>query len=322
MRDRLPRWAAAVACAVLAVWVVLGSVPSASAADEVAFTWSDPRLATPAGLARDTDHGVYWVANSGRYATTAVYAVRPDGRTAARLVLNIPTTAVEAVGYQTGRVFLADIGDPNRTRTQIAVSFATVPSLADATVTYRSWDFTYPDGAHDAEALLLGPGTQIYVVTKGASPGIYKAPAQPVATKANALTRVADAPAGVTDGTFLPSGRVALRTATEVLELDPATWETVATSTLPTQQNGKTLAPTLDGAALLAGGQGIGTPVHKVALPSAVATATPTPTPTPGAQSSDSQPVIEEGDRSGTLVALVAAALVAVAAGAYTLVRR
>ena len=81
-------------------------------------------------------------------------------------------------------------------------------------------------------------------------------------------------------------------------------------------------APTLDGTALLAGGQGIGTPVHKVALPSAVATATPTPTPTPGAQSSDSQPVIEEGDRSGTLVALVAAALVAVAAGAYTLVRR
>jgi hypothetical protein len=112
------------------------------------------------------------------------------------------------------------------------VSFATVPALADATVTYRSWDFTYPDGAHDAEALLLGPGTQIYVVTKGASPGIYKAPAQPVATKANALTSVVDAPAG---DRHRPALRVALRTPPRCSE-STNTWETVATSTLPTAE--------------------------------------------------------------------------------------
>lgn len=317
MRDRLHRWLAAVSCVLL---LVLGTAP-AWAADGVAFTWSDPRIATPVGLAADADHGVYWVANSGGSASNALYAVRADGRTAARLVFNLPSTDVQAVAYQGGKVYLADVGDPNLNRKYVTVGYTTVTALTDATVTYRAVDFTYPDGPHHAEAILVGTGGQLYLVTAGASPGIYEAPAQPVTTRTNQLTRVADAPADVTDGTFLPSGRVALRTKNEVYELDSA-WQTVASAALPAQENGKSLGVSLDASSLLVGGQGIGTKVLMVRFPSQ-GTPSPeaTPSPTPS-ETATAAPVQERSDQSGTRIALLAAALLAVIAGAYTLIRR
>ncbi len=326
MRDPLRRLSAVVACLV-AVFLVWGAPASAADAD-VAFTPSDPRLTAVVGMAGDADHGVYWLANGGGSATTAVYAVRPDGRTAARSVFNVPSTDVQAVAYRAGKVFLADIGDAKLARKTVTVVTATVTGLVDGTVAYKTMEFTYPDGAHDAEAMLVGPNDQIYFVTKGASPGVYRAPAAPVTTKANALTRVADAPAGVTDATYLPSGRVALRTAGEVFEIDPATWQTIASAALPAQKDGRSLSTTLDGTGLLAGDQGNGAPVLSVRLPSAptppasaapssAASASPSPSATEAAQ-----PAGEHSDQSGTLFALVAAGLVAIIAGAYTLIRR
>lgn len=285
-------------------------------------------------MAADADRGVYWLVNGGGSATTAAYAVKPDGRTAARVVLNLPTTDVQAVGFQGGKVYVADIGDAKKTRKLITVAYAQITTLIDGTVTYRSMDFTYPDGPRDAEAMLVAPDGRLYVVTKGTSPGIYQAPQNPVTTKANALSRVADAPAEVTDATFLPSGRVALRTATEIHEVDPATWGAVATSAAPEQASGKALAVALDGSALLAGAAGAKTPVLKVKFPSAP---TPVATPAPSqasSQASSQSPgqaptaTVEEvvterrSDQSGTRFALIAAAFVAMIAGAYTLIRR
>ena len=69
-----------------------------------------------------------------------------------------------------GTVWLADTGDNRRTRATVAL-IALRPTAP--TGIYR---LTYPDGPHDAEALLLAPDGTPYVVTKeilGAS-GVYR----------------------------------------------------------------------------------------------------------------------------------------------------
>ncbi len=320
MRDRF--WALLTALAVL----VVALAPGTARADDALFTWGDQRLTSITGVAADQANQVYWAANGGASTTTAVYAVRPDGRTAARLVLNLPTTSVQAVGYHGGRVYLADVGDPQRTRAQVTVA-SVAASVTSTSVTYRSWDLTYPDGAHDAKALLLGPGAEIYLVTSAPTAGVYAAPSQLSTTKANALTRVADAPEGVVDGTYLTSGRVALRTATELLEVDPAaSWQVTARTPLP-QADGESVTTALGGDGLLVAGTGAGTAAKRAALPSAATPSAATPSATapaasPSPATGPADPDQTTQDNSGTITALVAAAALALGAGAYTLLRR
>src|SRR5947199_8194999 len=83
--------------------------------------------------------------------------------------------------------------------------------LADADVRYHRYDFTYPDGPHNAETLLVEPGTnQLYIVTKvdkGAG-GIYSAPPSPSRQATTKLTKLAPAPARTFSHVpFLPHGQ-------------------------------------------------------------------------------------------------------------------
>jgi hypothetical protein len=79
---------------------------------------------------------------------------------------------------------------------------------------YKTYEFRYPDGAHNAEGLMVQPRThRIYIVSKvkGASGAIYRAPSTPSTTAVNTLTRVGSAPAGMSDAVFLRDGRFVLR---------------------------------------------------------------------------------------------------------------
>lgn len=85
-------------------------------------------------------------------------------------------------------LYLGDIGDNDRKRAQIIVYRVEEPRVtsADALTNAKSprtttpadvIRLTYPDGKHDAEALLVHPSTgDIYIVTKvrGAPAGVYK----------------------------------------------------------------------------------------------------------------------------------------------------
>ncbi len=108
--------------------------------------------------------------------------------------------------------------------------FTEPKALADRTVEARWYRFTYPDGPHDAEALLVHPRSgRFLVVTKDvAGAGVYRAPRDPVTEDQgiNELERVADAPAFVTDGAYLPDGRLVLRTYSAVHVYDRVGHET------------------------------------------------------------------------------------------------
>jgi len=76
-------------------------------------------------------------------------------------------------------LYLGDVGDNPLNRTEYAIYRFAEPSLTADTV--RAFDkirFQYPDGHHDAEAIVVESSTKdIYIITKSDSPsGIYKLP--------------------------------------------------------------------------------------------------------------------------------------------------
>jgi uncharacterized protein YjiK len=75
------------------------------------------------------------------------------------------------------QLYVADIGDNNLAYNEYRIYQFTEPSSSvDAIETYKTIRFKYPDGAHDAEAILVDPGKKdIYIITKRDNPSkVYK----------------------------------------------------------------------------------------------------------------------------------------------------
>ena len=116
---------------------------------------------------------------------------------------------------------VGDIGDNQARRKRITIYRLPEPdgnkdgSAAVADVFHA----TYPDGAHDAETLLVGGDGRLYIVTKGETGpvGIYRFPAQLKSGATVTLERVGSAAAGrtavdarITDGAVSPDGQWAV----------------------------------------------------------------------------------------------------------------
>ncbi|MFJ9412874.1 hypothetical protein ACIRPT_01770 [Streptomyces sp. NPDC101227] len=171
------------------------------------------------GLGASTKHPgiVYALNDSGN--TNQVFAVDCSGTTGqlkATFTLGGATNTdweAMAVGPdETGRpsILVGDIGDNFAGRAQISVyRFAEPDTLANATVSPTTFRFTYADGKHDAESLLLDPTSrQMYVASKvlGSAGKLYKAPLPPQPGQVNTLTPVRNGPTWTTDGAYSPSG--------------------------------------------------------------------------------------------------------------------
>jgi hypothetical protein len=171
--------------------------------------------------------GRFWSHNDS--GEPALIALDSNGRVAGRLQLSGATVEdweAVAVGACPGGscIYVADIGDNDAERQQIVIY--RIPEPADANGTAKVTDVlraTYPDGAHDAEALLVGPDGEVYIVTKGDTGPIslYRFPPDSRGTTVR-LERVGEprAPRGndrITDGAMSPDGRwIALRSTQAV----------------------------------------------------------------------------------------------------------
>lgn len=307
-----------------------------AAADTVEFTISDSRITESSGLATDAPNQRYWTVNDSGDAGIA-YALDDEGEVTGTLEFRVEPVDVEAVAVHDGRLYVADIGDNNERRDVITVYFFDDAAPADQPVTYKAYDFSYPDGAHDAETLLVNGNGRLFIVTKADDGGIYAAPESPERQGVNELERVGDAPANVTDGTVLDDGSLALRTYTSVEIVDPGSYEVTARAATPVQKQGESITTTFDGDALLLGSEGRRSEVLRVDIPTGVeASATPTPTesaePSPTVSASPTQAAEEDvpaetdssgTSRAGTLAAIgIAAVVAAVAAGVVIVIRR
>jgi hypothetical protein len=315
------------------------SAPPAAAEEPVAPSArcqvTDPRLAELSGLVDVGDRMLAMVDGGDQ---VVVYVL--DG---ACQVVDVSTAALDpydpedlAVGPD-GTVWLADTGDNNATRDTVAL----VELHPDGTTAlYR---LTYPDGPHDAEALLLAPDGTPYLVTKevlGAS-HVYRPAAPPVdggtvaladvGTVTFTLTGTPGGPVGragqllVTGGAVARDGsRIALRTYT-----DAYVWPLAGTDVpgalagepvriaLPEAPQGEAVSFTADGSALLVAGEGVPGDVTLVPVPAATApssVSSPVPSSAPGA-ADPSLSALLSADGSGVppLTAGLVAAAVATA---------
>lgn len=89
-------------------------------------------------------------------------------------------------------LYIADIGDNNRSRRSVTVYRIPEPRPDQAaSEPAESWTLTYPDGAHDAEALFVAAGA-LFIVTKDDSRGtaLYRMPLLPKGGRAARLELV------------------------------------------------------------------------------------------------------------------------------------
>lgn len=218
-----------------------------------------------------------------------------------------------------GTLWAADTGDNNKSRATVALHKV---SPAGAVERFR---VTYPDGKHDAEALLLDKSGTPYIITKEpiGSALVYR-PTAPLRTDISVpLEQVArvplsttDTPGGPLEGTLdsrLVTGAssmadgsvIALRTYTDaylypVPDGDPK--DTIAKALsgdpvrvpLPNEPQGEAIAFDPDGT-LLSASEGAGTPIRAVAGAAALAKPTPTTTTPPPAAADQPQASPQSG---------------------------
>jgi hypothetical protein len=123
-------------------------------------------------------------------------------------------------------VYIGDIGDNDAKRRRITVYQIPEPADASGTATVSGvFHAAYPDGAHDAEALVAA-GSTLFVVTKGETgpAAIYRFPDSLQAGATMRLERVArlsskvDAESRFTDGSASPDGNwVVLRSRSALM---------------------------------------------------------------------------------------------------------
>lgn len=110
----------------------------------------------------------------------------------------------------TNYLYIADIGDNNKTTPQYSIyRFPEPMSTVDTVNTYDELKFTYPDGSHDAEAILVDNNSkEIYIITKqDITSRIYKFPYPQSTSSVATVTYVgALSFSGVTSSASSPSG--------------------------------------------------------------------------------------------------------------------
>ena len=132
------------------------------------------------GMADSRTHpGYLWVQqDSGN--PPLIYLVGHDGTvTDSVLVEQAVNRDWEDMTLMNGQLYIADIGDNNAQYPDYTIYRFDEPSMAEERVTDPDKiRFRYPDGSHDAEALLVDAATNdIYIITKrDAKSRVYKLP--------------------------------------------------------------------------------------------------------------------------------------------------
>ena len=192
----------------------------------------DKSVKESSGIAASrTVPGVYWTHNdSGDGPFIYAFDTRGNSRGVWR-VTGATATDWEDIAAGPGPkpgvsyLYIGDIGDNQSKRPEIVVYRVPEPDLktgarakskATSTAQAETFRFRYPDGSHDAEALLVHPHTgNLYIVTKilFGNPGIYEAKAPLTAGGTSTLNLIGTLSVPsllggiITGGAISPDGR-------------------------------------------------------------------------------------------------------------------
>ena len=251
-----------------------GLLPAAGAdpvEPQALFTMHDPRIVESSSLVvSSVDPGLAYTANdSGDGADIYTIDMNTGDTVAMTTLAGVDPTDAEAMAPGPGgTLYFADIGDNSASRRSVTVYWIDQPAVTDATVDPKSATLVYPGGARDAETLLVDPASgRLFLVSKELFGGtIFAAPSRLSTDQTNRLQPVGTAPSLVTDGAFLPSGQVVLRTYTSAVVYDPSGWTALSSTTLPEQPQGESIAALPGSAEVLVGSEGVDSSVYEVRL--------------------------------------------------------
>jgi hypothetical protein len=296
--------------------LVVAGGPVAAASERPApstrlFTFADDDIIESSGLV-DRGRTVFSVDDSG--SDPVLYGVDArTGRTVSRTTYADSVTDTESLAPgSAGSIWVGDTGDNRGNRDDVQV-YRVRP--LDGDHPGERFRLRYPDGPHDAEALLVQPRTQrVFVVTKSPFGGtVFAAPRRlrggSAVTTLRSFARVGGL---VTDGTFLPDGRhVLLRTYGDATVYTFPGFEEVGSARLPAQPQGEGISVTPS--RVLVSSEGVHADVLQVRLPRSLthpAGAVPNRPATPPPLRPPEEPVRRDaGDWA--LIALVGAVVAA-----------
>ena len=288
---RTPTVAASLIATAALIGAMSAAVYAAGVDSALLFRFADSRITESSGMGTSSygDGIVYTHNDSGD--TARFFAVNSAGATVAVYTLQGAVnhdwedmaSGTDAAGLPV--LYLGDIGDNSATRTEIDVYQVPEPRGPSANVPWVRYRFRYPDGAHNAEALMVDPHShRIYIASKAAigQGELYQAPATPSTTDINVLAPVRPVPTLTTAGDISPDGQHMV-----LLTYFRAYWSVGVTGTLTAfdvteQQQDEAIAFTRDEKSVLVGSEGVHSGVYRIGLPAgAVGATSPTPTPTP-----------------------------------------
>lgn len=250
---------------------------------------TDPGLSELSGMTV-LDGTVYAIGDSG--ADDRVARLDSECAVAEWLPNPVDPYDVEDLSSFEGSLWLADIGDNDRRRDAVALTRMD-PAAGGAGELHR---LTYPDGAHDAEALLIGPDGRPVVVTKdglgtgavytadtsvsdlpspGPTPLRHVADFAPSATTTPGGPPLLDGSRLVTGGAVSADGSIAaVRTYTDLYLWSVRDGDVAAAFAsaparvvaLPPQPQGESIAFTSDDEVLLGSEQGVDTAAARPAV--------------------------------------------------------
>lgn len=264
-------------------------------------TIKDNSISESSGLvASRTTPGAYWTHNDSGDGPF-IYALDTRGDSLGTFRVNGAQNRdwediASGPGPQANKsyLYIGDIGDNDSVRPEVIVYRVVEPSLSG---TSRSFNkrrpgttepaeairLKYPDGAHDAEALLVHPRTgNIYIVTKVviANPGVYEAVAPFTTGKQITMRRIGETHVPsifggvITGGSISPDGRrVALCDYFQGYEIvlpasnsnfDDIWKQKMIGFDLGKRKQGESITYRLDGKALLATSEGKDPPLIQV----------------------------------------------------------
>lgn len=288
----------------LVVVVVVSFVRRAEAAEPTPRSTevsrlADPRITESSGLAISTRHRDlgYTINDSGdspRIFAFRVSTGRTVGVTTVRGVTWRDTEAMALDGD--GRLWVADTGDNQAVRRDVALYALDEPGPTSATVDATRYPLSYQGGPQDVESLAIDPGSGAKVlVTKGVLGGeVLRLPARLSTSEANVPKDTGwSAPLLATDAAWSPDGdAILVRNYISVQVLDARTGEVRREQPLPSQEQGETIAFDVGGRSFVVGSEGADSPLLRLAYsPTTTPTATAGPTPATSARP-------ETGDRS------------------------
>jgi hypothetical protein len=128
-----------------------------------------PDLPEASGLAHGSS-GLLWSHNDS--GAPVIFAFDATGKPAGRLTIDgARVEDWEAIGSgpcPSGTcLYVGDIGDNSAKRRTITIYRVSEPAKPGGSVNAEALHASYPDGPHDAEALLVAPDGSLFIVTKG-----------------------------------------------------------------------------------------------------------------------------------------------------------